>query len=168
MKVLEGVQRRSKLGPAEGLWMISRSVRLVGPSLPCYLGASVRNRWFPYVNIARRIRDTMTLKIIQESYDLHKDLDLSVYVERSPDCSSKCECFTFFSGAIYLRLKLILDPRALLTPQYKVHVTNPLLLKITKYLITLFGISPSNTKAYVPKVVLAWGRVRIANCGNLI
>ncbi|KAF8601142.1 hypothetical protein BDV93DRAFT_533718 [Ceratobasidium sp. AG-I] len=134
-----------------------------------YLGASVRNRRFPYVNIARRIRDTMTLKIIRESYDLHKDPDLSVSVERSPDCLSECECFTFFSGAIYLRLKLILDPHALLlTPRYEVQVTNPLLLKITKYLITSFGISPSDAKAYVPKVVPAWGRVRIANGGDLI
>lgn len=59
-----------------------------------YLGASVRNRRFPYVNIARRIRDTMTLKIIRESYDLHKQLDRSPHTERQPDILTKCELLT--------------------------------------------------------------------------
>jgi hypothetical protein len=36
-----------------------------------FVGASVKSRRFPYVNISRRIRDVAMLRIIRERYDLH-------------------------------------------------------------------------------------------------
>lgn len=141
-----------------------------------FIGASVKSRRFPYTNIARRIRDTIYLRICRERYGLHDEITFGQTqastdqtrnneledAEQLPDCM--CHAY------VYTLANIFVDPgRLLLTPHSeRLFVSDQLRTKIAAHLATVYRVTTSAARKFIPSSVKQWGRMRISGGGDLI
>ncbi|KAF8597325.1 hypothetical protein BDV93DRAFT_453158 [Ceratobasidium sp. AG-I] len=134
-----------------------------------FLGAAVKSRRFPFANIARRIQDVCTLRIIRERYSLHEELNLkkAVHDQDISDVLVGCEFGIFIITKKPPNIEID-EHTLLLTPRNELTLTSLLRRNITNHLVTRFGITPDEARAHIPKTVPQWGRIQIVGGGDLI
>lgn len=160
------------LGPVWGYWAFPME------RYCSFIGASVKSRRYPYTNIANRIRDVAQLRIIREIYNLRDTVTFgntraSIEEEelRNGEVGNgeqfpDCEFFTCWRTCT----DIYLDPGlSLLTPHTDPLVVAPeLATKIAKHLSTVYKVTASVAKSFIPDSLKQWGRVRIGGGGDLI
>jgi hypothetical protein len=136
------------------------------------IGNSVKSRRYPYANVDQRILSRARLQVILLKYNLLNKGPFEPRKKEIMDVSTILpECKLHLgSPVLCLTNCTCKDPHyMLLAPHSKpLDMTPQLRRQIIRYLTTSFDIRSHDADILIPQQVEQWGRLQIANGGDLI